>query len=283
VSTGGLIERAPPRAAGVRRILARLSAWVVLPLRPARVRRPATPRQYVSLVPGAIVSLLAIALIGAAMGFLDGWAIEQHRQLPHWLIVGFDWITQFGKSGWVLWPAGILFIAAAVLARPAFGRLGNLVLLSLAVRLQFVFFAVGIPGLIVTIAKRLIGRVRPSEWGPFHYVPFSWHADYASLPSGHSTTAFAAALAIGALCPKARVPLWTCAVLIAASRVVLNAHYPSDVIAGACVGLLGAWLVRNWFAARRLGFVWKNDGRVEALPGPSLRRVKALAARLFAP
>ena len=261
MSTGGLIERAPPRAAGVRRILARLSAWVVLPLRPARVRRPATPRQYVSLVPGAIVSLLAIALIGAAMDFLDGWAIEQHRQLPHWLIVGFDWITQFGKSGWVLWPAGILFIAAAVLARPALGRLGNLVLLSLAVRLQFVFLAVGIPGLIVTIAKRLIGRVRPSEWGPFHYVPFSWRADYASLPSGHSTTAFAAALAIGALCP----------------------HYPSDVIAGACVGLLGAWLVRNWFATRRLGFVWKNDGRVEALPGPSLRRVKALAARLFAP
>jgi len=231
----------------------------------------------------AAAAVLAIALIGAAMGFLDGWAIEQRRQLPRWLIAGFDQITQFGKSGWVLWPAGILFIAAAVLARPGLGRLGNLVLLSLAVRLQFVFFAVGIPGLIVTIAKRIVGRGRPSEWGPFHYVPFSWRADYASLPSGHSTTAFAAALAIGALCPKARVPLWTCAILIATSRVVLNAHYPSDVIAGACVGLFGAWLVRNWFAARGLGFVRKKDGRVEALPGPSLRRVKALAARLFAP
>jgi membrane-associated phospholipid phosphatase len=101
------------------------------------------------------------------------------------------------------------------------------------------------------------------------------------MPSGHSTTAFAAAVALGALWPRARPLLWLYAVVIAASRVIIYAHYPSDVIAGACLGGLGAIIVRNHFAARRLGFAATPTGRVQALPWPSLRRIKSTAARLF--
>ena len=43
--------------------------------------------------------------------------------------------------------------------------------------------------------KRLIGRVRPSEFGPYAYMPFSLRPEYASLPSGHSTAAFATMVA----------------------------------------------------------------------------------------
>ena len=68
--------------------------------------------------------------------------------------------------------------------------------------------------------------------------------------------------------------------LIALSRVVLTAHYPSDVIAGAVVGTCGALLVRRWFAARRLAFAAGPDGRIRALPGPSLQRIKRVAGRL---
>ena len=101
-------------------------------------------------------------------------------------------------------------------------------------------------------------------------VPFGWQVDYASFPSGHATTAFAALVAIGAIFPQARALLWIYAVLIALSRVVVTAHHPSDVIAGAVVGAVGACLVRNWFAARRLGFTVGRDGSVRAMPGPSL-------------
>ena len=61
------------------------------------------------------------------------------------------------------------------------------------------------------------------------------------------------------------------------------AHYPSDVFAAAIVGAVGAWLVRDYFAARRLGFVIDADGRVRALPGPSFARIKRVARRLLAP
>ena len=61
--------------------------------------------------------------------------------------------------------------------------------------------------------------VRPSALGPFAYVPFSWRPDYAGMPSGHSTAAFAAAVAVGMVWPRARPLLWIYAIVIAASRV----------------------------------------------------------------
>jgi undecaprenyl-diphosphatase len=66
-------------------------------------------------------------------------------------------------------------------------------------------------------------------------------------------------------------------VLIAISRVAVGAHYPSDVVAGAVVGVLGALVVRNWWAVRRLAFAVGPDGTVRTLPGPSWRRIKAAA------
>jgi membrane-associated phospholipid phosphatase len=72
-------------------------------------------------------------------------------------------------------------------------------------------------------------------------------------------------------------------VLIALSRIVVTAHHPSDVVAGAFVGAAGAWLVRQWFAARGLGFAVTAIGTVRPMPGPNLQRIiKALARRLRA-
>jgi membrane-associated phospholipid phosphatase len=50
------------------------------------------------------------------------------------------------------------------------------------------------------------------------------------------------------------------ALLIIASRLVLLAHHPSDVVAGAVIGVVGAMFVQYWFAARQLGFVIGKDG-----------------------
>jgi len=141
-----------------------------------------------------------------------------------------------------------------------------------------------LPSLFDTIIKNMIGRARPFVvFGPdvWAYEPFTWHARYASFPSGHATTAFAALVAIGAIFPRARALMWIYAVLIALSRVVITAHHPSDVIGGAIVGAVGAVMVRDWFAARRLGFTVAADGSVQAMPGPSFRRIiKAVARRL---
>jgi undecaprenyl-diphosphatase len=216
------------------------------------------------------------------MRWVDGHATAVTAKLPLGVILAFDDITDFGRSGWLLVPLGAMLVAvAAAFMSPALNRVSRMVVTAVAVRLGFLFVAIGLPGLVGTILKRCIGRVRPSSEGPFAYEPFSWHSAYASMPSGHTITAFAALVAIGLISPRLRPVLWVYALTIAASRIIVSAHYPSDVIAGAAFGSLGALLVRDWFAARRLAFQVGADGRVQARPGPSWTRLHRVAGALF--
>ena len=111
----------------------------------------------------------------------------------------------------------------------------------------------------------------------------SGHAAYAGTPSGHATTAFAVLVAFGTLWPRARTALLIYALLIAVSRVVVTAHYPSDVLAGALVGLAGALLVRRYFALRGLGFSIGPDGRSINSRDPRFSASKRLPAGFCAP
>ena len=76
-------------------------------------------------------------------------------------------------------------------------------------------------------------------------------------------------MSVAALWPKARPAMIVYVLVILASRLVLLAHHPSDVVAGALVGVVGAMFVRYWFAARRLGFAIHRDGTIVPLAGPS--------------
>jgi len=229
-----------------------------------------------------IQAVLAICAVALAMLFVDAPVLEFTAGLPPWLV---DWayeVTDFGRSGWILVPLGTLIILIALLASPALDYMSRALLAMVVARLGYMFIAVGLPGLVSTVVKRWIGRVRPSDAGPFAYEPFSWRPDYASFPSGHATTAFAALVAFGAVFPRARPVLWVYALLIAASRVVVSAHYPSDVIAGAAFGAFGALWVRDWFAVRRLGFFVGPDGAIHPMTGPSRRRIKRVVRALVA-
>jgi len=229
-----------------------------------------------------IQAALAICAVALSMLFLDAPMLEFAAGLPPWLV---DWayeITDCGRSGWILVPLGTLIILIAFFASPALDHLSRAVLALVVARLGYLFIAVGLPGLVSTVIKRWIGRVRPSAAGPFAYEPFSWRPEYASFPSGHATTAFAALVAFGAVFPRTRPVLWVYALLIAASRVMVSAHYPSDLIAGAAFGAFGALLVRDWFAVRRLGFFVAPDGAIHTMTGPSRRRIKQVVRALVA-
>jgi undecaprenyl-diphosphatase len=216
------------------------------------------------------------------MVFIDVAAIKAVRQAPSWLIASFQFATDLGLAPWFLAPLGGALLLIALVTSPSLERMSQRVLASLSVRIGFLFLAIAVPGLVVTIIKRVIGRARPVVAGedPFLYKFFFWRVEYASFPSGHATTAFAVAVALGVLWPRLRPLFWTYAAVVALSRVVVVAHHPSDVVAGAIAGTVGALLVRDWMAARRLGFSVLPDGTVKPFSGPSLRRIKGVARSL---
>ena len=285
MSVSGKLEPAAAGRGTVRLQRVRTNAARYFALLGRKPRSAATPiwRTPLRLGGGA---LAVVAAITATMIVADTWAIGVAQRVPEWLIEIFDQVTDFGKSVWFLVPIALMLAAIAALASPALPRMSQRVLAAVAVRLGFLFLAIGLPGLCFVAVKRLVGRARPLVGGvaePFLYRPLGWNVEYASLPSGHATDAFAIAMAIGALWPRTRAIMWTYAVVIAVSRVVLTAHFPSDVLAGAAVGVVGALLVRDWFAARGLAFALSPEGAIRPLPGPSFARIKKVARQLIAP
>ena len=225
------------------------------------------------------------ATIIVLMYAIDAWEIAQmpKRGTPSlwWIRI----LTDFGKDEYVLSVlAGLLIIVAIV--SPAVKGMQRSLLLGLGTRVQFLFCAVLVPVLVTEVIKVSVGRGRPfvgGEANVFNFSHFAGTPAYFSFPSGHATTAFALAFAVSAIWPGTRMPMAVYAVVIAATRLVLLAHHPSDVVAGALVGVIGAMLVRYWFAARRLGFAIHGDGTIVPLVGPSSGRLKRVARGAFAP
>src|SRR5262249_24518442 len=138
------------------------------------------------------------------------------------------------------------------------------------------FLAVAIPLLPGELFKWIVGRGRPFVGGqpdPFNFAHFTGTEAYASFPSAHAIAAFALAFAVSAVWPWARGLMMVYALVIAVTRLVLLAHHPSDVVAGALIGVIGAMCVRYWFAARRLGFVIRRDGSISPLVQGGVKRV----------
>jgi membrane-associated phospholipid phosphatase len=102
--------------------------------------------------------------------------------------------------------------------------------------------------------KEVVGRLRPPFADPA-VVALTSAPDTPSFPSGHATSAFAAAAAVGVFYPRLRVPLYGLAALVGLSRIYLGVHYGLDVLAGAmlgvAIGLAVAWTVRRLIASPR--------------------------------
>jgi len=111
-------------------------------------------------------------------------------------------------------------------------------------------------GLLETVLKQLFSRGRPSV------VPHLVAVTSPSFPSGHSMLGAIMYLTLGALLARfatrrrTRIYLLAVAVLmtavIGATRVYLGVHYPSDVLAGWCAGLI--WALTCWLVARYLQY-----------------------------
>ena len=86
--------------------------------------------------------------------------------------------------------------------------------------------------------KPLAARTRPYELIQGLEILVSRPRDY-SFPSGHSANSLSCAWTLFRLAPKKYgVPALVLAVLIALSRLYVGVHFPTDVLAGAAIGVL---------------------------------------------
>jgi membrane-associated phospholipid phosphatase len=253
------------------------------------VRPPSHSRRAEAARRSARLVLLLIVILGAAvialMYALDVTEIGLMPPRGAASLWPVRILTDFGKSAYVLWLLAAMLFAVALIS-PRLRGTSRSLLLSLGTRLQFLFLAVLVPVLAGEVIKWIAGRGRPFVGGKadaFNFAHFSGTEAYASFPSSHAITSFALAFAVSALWPQARAAMIVYALLIAASRLVLLAHHPSDVVAGALIGVVGAMLVRYWFAARRLGFAIGHDGTIVPLAGPSPGHLKRVAREASAP
>lgn len=113
--------------------------------------------------------------------------------------------------------------------------------------------AMFVSGLATAVLKRAFDRQRPGDLeDPYNFDHSKSGAEYASFPSGHTTTAFALATVIAEKGKKYNryIPLlaYSVAALAGWSRVHDDAHWPSDVVIGGLVGhLIAKHIVRSPF------------------------------------
>lgn len=180
-----------------------------------------------------VLLLLVLAVIGIKVsedvingesGPVDNLVLQFiHANVPPQLDGIFKAATITG-SGYVLFPLSASMVIVLLFAKRRFEAL----LLAASV--------IG-GAMVVYVLKALVGRARPALWATEWY----WGS---SFPSGHTlvVAAFALATAIGVtrIWPERRnfamfmAAIWILAVAI--SRLVLGVHWPTDVLAAACIG-----------------------------------------------
>lgn len=222
----------------------------------------------------AAVALLILALVSLADPATSRFVVDMTAPARPF----FEWLTRFGESDWILIPALVLFAISAVpaLFMPR-GGLPRRALWENAQIFAFIFVAIGLPGLVATLLKRLIGRARPPVYdagGQFSFQPVWNDYFYQAFPSGHATTSFGLAFVIGFLSPRWFPAALAIGLAIAFSRVAVQAHSVSDILAGMIVGTFGAYLIRNIFADRGWVFLAEDD-RVWVKPPTAIKELLA--------
>jgi membrane-associated phospholipid phosphatase len=126
-------------------------------------------------------------------------------------------------------------------------------------RASIFLFLCGVTAGTNQLIKFIAGRARPFRTiqgyspmlTPFDLHPFpSFAAKNLCFPSGHAALAFATAASLSILWPRWRWGFYLIALLVAAERVLENAHWLSDTVAAAALGIGGVWEVRRLWWTR---------------------------------
>lgn len=183
---------------------------------------------------------------------------------PEGVLSFLGYATDVGLIRWYLYPSLAVLVGLILVewkdrapAARAFGA-------RLFAHSAYLLLAVSLAQLIVQGLKRLFGRARPpllDEYGSLSFVFGRSGEEFYSFPSGHSATMAVVTTTLMMWFPQVRLPILAAGTAFALSRIVVGAHYPSDVAAGLAIGFLTAILLGRWFARQRLGYRFLNEGK----------------------
>lgn len=115
-----------------------------------------------------------------------------------------------------------------------------------------------VTGLVAQIIKYIVDFPRPSiyfkaQWDHVHIVKGVYILSYNSFPSGHTTSAFSAAVVLTYLSTKKGwgIPALLLAILIGYSRMYLTEHFFEDVVAGSVTGVLVTIFWLSWLDSKK--------------------------------
>jgi undecaprenyl-diphosphatase len=246
--------------------------WQGAARRLGRARATATPLPASHVILFVATGLALVVLVGL---LYDARAIAWTHTLPSAVRAVFHWITRFGTSGWLLIPSGVVVIVVSLGDWRRVGRASAAAWWEIATFAAVLFAVVAISGLATDLIKPIVGRSRPEYvlGGPFAFTPLSLggYAHY-SFPSGHSTTAAAVAMLAAFVPSVITIPVVVAAALVAFSRIVVDAHFPSDVVGGIFMGIGVGYLILRWMLAAGLVFVDRRNGHIQSRFGV-LRRL----------
>ena len=173
----------------------------------------------------------------------------------------FTFIREFDCGLWRLFDVFfsakmwfiVSFIAAALLCvkkylKSEISGIRDLFVKTKTSHAFLIFYSILSAGVVVKVLKTIIGRARPIFFEALDmpgFFPPSFDWAFNSMPSGHTTVSFAGLVMIGMLAPKFKALTWTLAIVIGASRVAIGAHWPSDVILGAFIGMAFADIIKG--------------------------------------
>ena len=166
------------------------------------------------------------------------WFDSIHRSVLDPLMVG---ITYSATSGLIWFVLGFLMTCSQ-----RWRRCG----VSVIVAVVLAYIVVDV------VLKPLVCRERPFDFADFDLLiaaPDTW-----SFPSGHTASAFAGATAILIHNRRWGAVAMVYAVLVGISRLYLCVHWPTDVVAGAVVGVAVA-VVAVWFMSRWIPYFRELD------------------------
>lgn len=206
-------------------------------------------------------ALIALSLILVSFLIIDPLIFSTVKGLDPGLYRSFREITHIGRSNWILIPSGAAILILAWLRARSDEFRRTVIYGYVSQLLVYVFVTVAVSGLSASLMKNVLGRARPKLYekvGPLEFEPFTFDSDFASFPSGHATTAGALTGILILFFPRAKIPVLIIGAWVAASRVMLGAHYFSDAVAGYLLGIAFAVFIASRLANKR--WLFERDG-----------------------